>query len=464
MPMRGHRDRTIPVDVRAEFASALICNGNGACFNFDPNDAMCPSWKATRDRIHSPKGRASLMREWLRLLAESGSEPKYGTLLARLRATLGRRRGEYDFSHEVRDAMAGCLSCKSCATQCPIRVDVAELRSQFLERYHGRYLRPLRHHAVCGMEGLLPFAARAPRLYNAVSGSRIGQRLTKRFAGLVDSPRLSETDLHAEVRDRGIAWATPAVLAAMAPAERERTVVVVQDAFTTFFETRVLLDAMDLLRHLGFTPLPAPFMANGKALHVHGFGAGFDRVAARNAAYLSSLADSGIPLVGVEPAVTLTYRQEYAAALGAARAPRVQLLQEWLATKAECLKAHAIAATAPFELLAHCTEKTAASSSSGDWQRVFAALGQSLNVPPVGCCGMAGTYGHEAEHADTSRRIYAQSWSAMVNDPARKGRLVATGYSCRSQARRIDGIEIAHPAQALLELLTGQRRHGQDPD
>jgi FAD/FMN-containing dehydrogenase/Fe-S oxidoreductase len=453
-PTRGQCDRTIPLAARREFEPALTCNGNGACFNFDPNDAMCPSWKATHDRVHSPKGRAALMREWLRLLALSGAKPEAGTagLLVRMRNTLGTR-GAYDFSHEVRDAMAGCLSCKSCATQCPIHVDVAELRSQFLEIYHGRYLRPLRHHAVSGLENMLPVAARMPRLYNAAGGGWIGRSLTRRFVGLVDTPRLAGIDLRAELCARGIAWADPAALAALAPEAREIAVVVVQDAFTTYFETRVLLAALDLLTRLGFVPLLAPFMANGKALHVHGFRARFGRVAARNAAYLRTLAASGVPLVGIEPAVTLTYRQEYAAALGGADAPSVQLLQEWLASKPEQLRAHAGHAAEPFELLAHCTERTSTSASVGDWQRVFAALGQTLTVPPLGCCGMAGTYGHETEHAELSRRIYAQSWAAVVNDPARRGRLVATGYSCRSQAKRIDGVEIAHPVQALLVLL-----------
>ena len=71
VPTRGQFDRQIPIAIRRANEDSLHCNGNAACFNFDPDDAMCPSWKATRDRKHSPKGRASLMREWLRLLAQA---------------------------------------------------------------------------------------------------------------------------------------------------------------------------------------------------------------------------------------------------------------------------------------------------------------------------------------------------------------------------------------------------------
>ena len=108
VPTRGQRDRTIPRDARAGFDEALHCNGNGACYNFDPDDAMCPSWKATRERRHSPKGRASLIREWLRQLAAKGVDPveesrrlrrtpAWRTLPARLRNGIARSRGEARF-------------------------------------------------------------------------------------------------------------------------------------------------------------------------------------------------------------------------------------------------------------------------------------------------------------------------------------------------------------------------------
>ena len=77
VPTKGQRDRAIQSDVRASYDEALHCNGNGACFNWDPDDAMCPSWKGTRERRHSPKGRAQLMREWLRRLAADGRRPTY---------------------------------------------------------------------------------------------------------------------------------------------------------------------------------------------------------------------------------------------------------------------------------------------------------------------------------------------------------------------------------------------------
>ncbi len=110
--LRGELDRQIDERVWQSYHTAAHCNGNGACYNFDPNDAMCPSWKATRNRIHSPKGRASLVREWLRLQGAQGVDLlgnvaqrfTVGNLLTRVRNTVGKQLGEKDFSHEVYEA------------------------------------------------------------------------------------------------------------------------------------------------------------------------------------------------------------------------------------------------------------------------------------------------------------------------------------------------------------------------
>lgn len=118
----------------AEWRGAMECNGNGLCFNFDAKSPMCPSMKISLNRIHSPKGRATLVREWLRLLADRGIDPiqlekelpekraSLRSLIARTRNSWHARKGEYDFSHEVKEAMSGCLACKACSTQCQLKL------------------------------------------------------------------------------------------------------------------------------------------------------------------------------------------------------------------------------------------------------------------------------------------------------------------------------------------------------
>ncbi|MFK4501965.1 FAD/FMN-containing dehydrogenase/Fe-S oxidoreductase [Bradyrhizobium japonicum] len=458
---RGRLDRTIPSAVRSAYDEALHCNGNGACFSWDADEAMCPSYKATRDRRHSPKGRASLIREWLRQLAALGVDPEreaanlrrgagWRQFPARLRNSWAR---EPDFSHAVKEAMDGCLACKSCSGQCPIKVDVPSFRAKFLEVYHGRYLRPLRDHLVGSLEPMLPALGRIGWLYNLMMDSPPG-RAAMRAVGLVHTPKFSQVSMKRELAARGIALATPELLSSLSVEERARSVVLVQDAFTRWYEPRVVLAVLDLMQAMGFKPCIAPFRPNGKPLHVHGFLGAFARAASRNAASLRELASTGVELVGIDASMTLTYRSEYGMLPDADRPPPVLLVQEWLARRCDAIpKTSGVGGE--YLLLPHCSERSLALSSLRDWQAAFAAAGASLRVLPSGCCGMAGTYGHEAEHRATSEQIYAMSWGRHVAGSALGGRLLATGYSCRSQVKIIDGRSLLHPAEALLACLRG---------
>lgn len=456
VPFRGALDGAIPAAVRTGFDEALHCNGNGACFNWDPDDAMCPSWKATRERRHSPKGRAALVREWLRQLAEAGSDPlaEAAALQRSGRRWRPRRRSGHhpsDFSHAVKEAMDGCLACKSCVGQCPVKVDIPVLRAKFLELYHGRYPRRMRDHIVARLESMAPRLALAPRLANAATKV---SRPVLRGLGLVATPVLSKVNLRRALRERGVATATPAALHALDVTERANNVVIVQDAFTSFYDTPVLLALIDLLAAFGLRPWVAPFLPNGKPLHVQGFLGPFAHVAACNATMLRGLAEAGVELIGVDPSMTLTYRSEYVAALPPGHAPRVLLPQEWLARYLRPL-------TVPtpfgrYELLPHCTERTTAGASVRDWQAVFARFGLALDVVQAGCCGMAGTYGHEAEHRATSEQIYGQSWAGKVANSRGQITLLADGYSCRTQTRLAGSVNLAHPVQALLVALAAR--------
>ena len=485
VPMRGQFDRQIPLINRDQFQAGMYCNGNGACYNFDPNDAMCPSYKGTRERIHSPKGRASLMREWLRGMSEQGVDTQavsdkikdsgyLGSFITsffpRLNNTLKKRRGDYDFSNEVHDSMIGCLACKSCVGQCPIKVDVPEFRAKFLEIYYSRYLRPVKDYVVGSMEYIMPTLAKLPQPYNWMMEQAWINRFSANYLGITDSPTLSKLNIKKEMHKRGIRFATPMALDALtanksAPYERQpinkdKAVIIVQDAFTSYFETQLVLDTMELLTRLGFQAFLAPYKPNGKPLHVHGFFKAFEKAANKNLDMLEELAAYKIPFVGVDPSMTLSFRSEYPKVIGDKREiPTVNLLQEWLAEQSEHLSSFNLKRQSfannneTYHLLAHCTEKTNAAASIQDWVKVFSLLGLDLKVENVGCCGMAGTYGHETVNLQTSKDIYELSWKDKINDKTLQDRIVATGYSCRSQVKRFDQKKLLHPLQAILKHL-----------
>ena len=471
VPMRGAQDRQIPHEVWQSYGTALHCNGNGACFNYDQDDPMCPSWKATRDRRFSPKGRASLMREWLRLQAGAGVdtaalEARAPKPFQRLAALFHRRRtSPGDFSHQLYDSMASCLACKSCTSQCPVKVDVPDFRSRFLNLYHQRYARPLRDYVVGMIEYTLPFTARFARLYNAAIRFAPVGFLGRQVLGLVDMPALSTEGLAEICRRWRVQPATPERLVALTEAEKARSVILMPDLFTRHFETALVGAFIELAARCGYTVYLAESLACGKPLHVHGFLGLFARQARRNATWLRMLASSGVPIVGLDPAMTLVYRQEYRKIMGLEATPSVLLPQEFLLRALPELKGGVGNAGDPvsgavfperllpgYLFLGHCTEKTALTGSGADWQTLFARVGLSLELEKTGCCGMSGTFGHEVRNVDTSRVIFEQSWGPHL-DRQKNRRVLASGYSCRSQVKRFRGVALDHPLIALLERL-----------
>lgn len=462
---RGAIDRAIPVEVRDSFAKPLACNGNGLCFNYEYSSPMCPSMRVSQDRRHSPKGRAMLVREWLRLLAASGSDvlaleqealsrrTSLRDWVERWRNSRAAKAGQYDFSHEVMESMKGCLACKACSSQCPIKVDVPNFRARFMNLYYQRYLRAPRDYLVANIERALPLMAKAPGLINFFLKQRWVQKLTAATTGFVDAPLLSQPTLAAQLRGQSAIGYDLAALKALPAAERARFVLVVQDPFTSYYDADVVADFVRLIEALGFQPVLLPFKPNGKPEHVKGFLKAFNATARTSGQFLAELAALGMPLVGLDPALVLCYRDEYREVEGSrADEFEVMLSHEWLLSQLGQIPPAGPRATTPLRLLGHCTEKTALPASMDEWKKIFAHFGVPLESAPVGCCGMAGTYGHEAPNQQASSGIYQLSWAQAI-DGREPESLLATGYSCRSQVKRYEGFKPKHPVQALLQLV-----------
>ncbi|WP_068310126.1 D-2-hydroxyglutarate dehydrogenase YdiJ [Polycladidibacter hongkongensis] len=454
VPTKGQRDRIIPAHVRQQSANAVHCNGNGTCFNWDFNDAMCPSWKGTRDRRQSPKGRAQLIREWLAQLSALSVDPwktaleqrkKNRVLSFSRRLFTSLRSNPTDFSHEVREALDTCLACKSCSGKCPIKVDVPSFRAKFFEVYYGRYLRPLRHYAIGLLESFLPLMSKLPRLSNMLLASPLPHAL-----GLVALPKLSQKSLQAELARRNVSFADPENLSHIN--ETDNHVILVPDPFLAYFDNQVVLDSVDLLQSLGVNVWVAPVLANGKALHVHGFLGTFEKQARASNAKLKELAQSGIALVGLDPSMALVYRSEYREVVGQEQVVQVQLLQEWMLKQDfrqyECHREHV-----SYRLLSHCTEQAIAPGAIEAWKQVFKKFGIQLSSTKAGCCGMAGTFGHEAANRELSNKIYSLSWKQHLSQHNENQPYLADGFSCRCQVKETEGLHLQHPVSALKSLL-----------
>lgn len=448
---RGTFDRRIPLAVRTSFRGAMECNGNGLCFNFDVNSPMCPSMKISGNRIHSPKGRATLVREWLRLLDEQGIDPvaleqsltarspSLRGLIEKTRNSWRARKGEYDFSHEVKASMSGCLACKACSTQCPIKIDVPGFRARFLQLYHTRYLRPARDYLVAGVESYAPLMALSPKTFNFFLKMPLVDALSRRTIGMTDLPLLSSPSLRQQFAGHPAMTTTLEQLESVAAASRDRYVLIVQDPFTSYYDAQVVADLVHLVEKLDLKQVLLPFSPNGKPQHIKGFLTRFAKTAAKTSDFLNRVAKLDMPMIVVDPALVLCYRDEYREILGDKRGDfQVLLVHEWLPPLLSARTPPATPRDDAWYLFGHCTESTALPTSSKQWADIFARFGVRLENVSVGCCGMAGTYGHESKNITDSKGIYALSWQqALQKLPS--ARCLTTGYSCRSQVKRMEG-------------------------
>ena len=435
VPTRGSFDRLIDEDQRRGLGRAVSCNGNAACHSWDAFDAMCPSYHATRDRVQSPKGRATLLRAWMRLRSEAARGCDVAAELAAVEA-------------DTNASMDTCLSCKACASLCPVKVDIPSMRSRFLASYYAARPRPWRDRLLRHLEMGLALVRGAPRLAGAAMGSATVSRLMRDRFGLVDLPRPAPTR-----------WSP------RAGGEGPR-VMLLRDSFLGTFDGAVIDAAGPLLERLGYRVTLSAIRPNGKALHVLGLEKAFARIARRAVAERARLAVEGVPLVSLDAATGLLHESEYReyAEYSALQplAPVVSI-DRFLADEVAAgrIAARPRGAGPALDVLLHCTEKTAEPETAARWGQVMAHLGLDARFPKVGCCGMAGLFGHQAEQAELSRRIFDLGWRPRLGtDPSQ---ILATGFSCRCQTERFAGVRPRHPVEAILGHLERCRAMRGDP-
>tara|TARA_R100000365_G_scaffold3690_1_gene13610 strand:- start:7757 stop:10657 length:2901 start_codon:yes stop_codon:yes gene_type:complete len=412
VPFRGETDAEIPAHRRPMVQNAIDCNGNGACHDWDPADPMCPSYKVSRDKTQSPNGRAALLRAWART-----PDPEAEAAL--------------------KSSLDTCLSCRACASACPVKVDIPTMKASFLETYYARHRRPMRDYVVRLMEPALLTARRFARPSNAVLDSWPAKRVLTAL-GLVDLPGFCDRTLESRLREEGIA-----LLDLSRPPTESGSVIIVPDSFLASFDIGPLIATARMLSLLGFKPVVAPVLANGKALEVRGFGRAHAKSNRHLQRTLRLYAALGWPLVAVEPATTIDARRHGADFL----LPIDVFLERQLAGDGNFERIRDGGS-----LFLHCTEATSDPKAGGRWQKIFAHFGIEVDVVSVGCCGMSGLFGHEAEHKEMSRAIFELSWA----DPIARGGAMATGFSCRCQTKRFGQGRVPHPLEVLACHVAGQ--------
>jgi FAD/FMN-containing dehydrogenase/Fe-S oxidoreductase len=415
--------------------AAEKCTGVGQCRKTHLiGGTMCPSYMATRDEQHTTRARANVLRQALsdKASADPWTRP------------------------ELADVMDLCLSCKACKSECPSNVDMSRLKAEWEQQRQDREGVPLRSRLVAGSAAAMRRAALAPWLYNrAVTAPGISHLLKKAmgFAQRRSLPTLPGTTLTAWFRRR--AHTRP-------QSQRVGRVHLFCDEFTDTLDVPVGIAVVELLEGLGYEVVIPDHVDSGRAHFSKGLVRQARDLATRNVELLASVVTDDAPLVGIEPSAILGFRDEYPDIVperlaDAARslAGRVFLVEEFLAREAAGGRIRREQFTAaPRQLLlhGHCHQK-ALSSLEPAVAALSLPANYSVQVIPSGCCGMAGSFGYEAEHYELSMQIGELVLLPAVRAAAPDAIIAAAGTSCRHQIKDGTGRFARHPAEILREAL-----------
>ncbi|MDH6710005.1 FAD/FMN-containing dehydrogenase/Fe-S oxidoreductase [Kitasatospora sp. MAA19] len=411
------------------------CVGVAKCV--DPSTGvMCPSYMATGEERHSTRGRARLLAEMLRGAGEPSGHRTEGAIPDGWR------------SAEVREALDLCLSCKGCASDCPVHVDMATYKTEFLYQHYRHRPRPLAHYSMGWLPLWLRAAALAPGAANTIARSPAAG-LLKRLGG-IDRRRVLPI-LPPETFTR---WYRRHRATHPAPAGA-RPVLLWPDTFSDHLQPNVLRSAVEVLEHLGFdVRLPAGPVCCGLTWYSTGQLGTARRVLRRS---LRVLADDALPadtpVVGMDPSCTATLREDLPRLLG----PDGRPLAERTRTFAEFLDEYAPHAPLPRIPLdavtqTHCHQHAVLGSAAD--RRVEQRLGLRNRVLDSGCCGLAGNFGFEQGHFEISEAIAERVLLPEVRAAAPDTVVLADGFSCRTQiAQLAEGRQALHLSELIARAL-----------
>jgi FAD/FMN-containing dehydrogenase/Fe-S oxidoreductase len=395
-----------------------MCNNNGACRRTDAG-VMCPSYRATGDEMHLTRGRANTLR-----LALSGQLGPDALL-----------------SPDMKAAMDLCVGCKGCRRECPTGVDMARMKLEWLAQYRKAVAPTLRERLIAELPRYAPHAARLAPLVNL--GNALPE-LREKLAGFSAKRRLPRWRRDA-LKDSEARDAQPDVL-------------LFADCFTRWFEPEIPRAALAVLRAAGKRVAVASDGARALCCGRTYLSAGLaDKARAEARRTIAAL--KGKPVVGLEPSCLLTLRDEYPALLKGADADdlagRALLFEEYLAAERNAgrlaLPLRNFGASRVL-LHGHCHQK--AFGLVGQVAEVLSLVpGLAVETVESSCCGMAGSFGYEAEHYETSLKMAELALLPAVRKAGPRDLVVADGTSCRHQVADGTGRRALHAAEVLARAL-----------
>jgi len=407
-----------PDDGGSMAAAAARCIGIGECRKQDAG-VMCPSYMVTLEEEHSTRGRAHMLAEALR-----------GEVV----------RGGWN-DEQVKASLDLCLSCKACKSECPTNVDIATYRAEFLSHYYEHHRRPLHAYAFGMVDRWLSLAAVSPMLANAMMQAPGLNSLVKKALDIAPErtvPRLAPASFRKLAARRGVNTSGG-------------DVILWVDTFNNSFHPETTEAALDVLTAAGCrVSIPKQSLCCGRPLYDFGLLGPAMTYLRRILDALADPIDAGTPIVVLEPSCASVFRDELRNLLPAdPRAARLAaqtfLLSEFLERRLPAYTPPAL----PRKVLlhGHCHHK--AVMKMGAEESVLRKTGADVQSLDAGCCGMAGSFGFDADKYAVSQAIGERVLLPAVRKASADTLIVSDGFSCREQIVQGTGREALHLADAL---------------
>lgn len=427
-------------DDRGSFARATLrCVGVGECRRHE-GGTMCPSYMALREEKHATRGRAHMLFEMLR----------------------GEAVREGWNSEPVKESLDLCLACKGCKHDCPVNVDMATYKAEFLSHYYEGRLRPRHAYAFGLIDRWSRLAMLAPELVNFVTQTPGLSAVAKWAAGMAQErqiPRFAHRSFTSWFRER-------------TPVDNGGTtdrVILWPDTFNNYFFPSTLTAAVEVLEHAGVqVTVPEQPLCCGRPLYDFGM---LDMAEARLKHILTALhaeIEAGTPVVGLEPSCVSVFRDEMCNLFpNDQNALRLRAqtftMGEYLSKRGKSFQAPQLKRRAIVH--GHCHQKSVL-TMDGD-ATMLNAVGVDYDLLDSGCCGMAGSFGFEEDKYELSQQIGERVLLPAVREVSDHTLVVADGFSCREQIAQATGRKAMHTAEVLqLALHEGRdvRLNGEPPE
>jgi FAD/FMN-containing dehydrogenase/Fe-S oxidoreductase len=409
--------------------ASLRCVGVGKCRR-EEGGLMCPSYRATHEEEHSTRGRAHLLWEMTR-----GEVIRDGWR-----------------SEEVKQSLDLCLACKGCKSECPVGVDLATYKSEFLSHYYQGRMRPRSAYVFGNIDSWARAASHAPGLANLLTQLPFLRDISKLAAGIPTqraipkvAPETFKTWFHRRQCGTGRADAPPVLLW--------------PDTFSNYFHPAAAKAAVEVLEAGGFrVTVPKPHLCCGRPLYDHGMLNRAKSLLLQILNELSPEIEAGVPIVGLEPSCVAVFRDELGSFFphderAQALSRQTFLLSEFLVARANDFALPHIKRKAI--LHGHCHQKSLMKMTAEE--AVLTRLGVDFRSPAPGCCGMAGSFGFERDKYDISIAIGELELMPAVRQAPSDWLIIADGFSCREQIAQGTGRHALHLAEVLQMALNDNR-------